>query len=101
MLRFTYIRLRFELVFYLAVTGWERDIVEFGSEIVLRYSSIGVQNIIFDFKFMINESISAKETCRVNISTSWNERRNSALVQMQNNFAEIFLIMLSNKIALS
>ena len=54
-LRFTYIRLRFELVFYLAVTGWERDSVEFGSEIVLRYSSIGVQNIIFEFKIMINE----------------------------------------------
>ena len=48
-------RLRFELVFYLALTGLERDSVEFGSEIVLRYSSIGVQNIIFEFKIMINE----------------------------------------------
>ena len=54
-LRFTFIRLSFELVFYLAVTGWERDSVEFGSEIVLRYSSIGVQDIIFEFKIMINE----------------------------------------------
>ena len=50
-----YIRLRFELVFYLPVTGRERDSVEFGSEIVLRYASIGVQNIIFEFKIMINE----------------------------------------------
>ena len=48
---------------------------------------------------MINEYISAKETFRVSISTSCNERRNSALVQTQNNFAEMFIIMLSNKIA--
>ena len=31
------------------------DSVEFGSEIVLRNSSMGVKNIIFAFKIMINE----------------------------------------------
>ena len=54
-LRLTYIPLRFELVFYLAVTGWERESIGFVSEIVLWHSSIGVQNIIFEFKIMINE----------------------------------------------
>ena len=48
-------RLRFVLVFFLAVTGCERNSVEYGSERILRYSSIGVQNIIFEFKIMINE----------------------------------------------
>ena len=32
------------------MTGSERDSVEFGSERILRYSSIGVQNIIFQLK---------------------------------------------------
>ena len=42
----------------------------------LRYSSIGVQTIIFEFKIMIYEQISAKQTCRKGVSTSWNEMRN-------------------------
>ena len=33
----------------------ENWIIEFGSERILRYSSIGVQNIIFEFKIMIYE----------------------------------------------
>ena len=47
--------MRFVLVFFLAVTGLERDSIEYGSEMILRYSSIGFQNIIFEFKIMINE----------------------------------------------
>ena len=49
------------------------DSFEFGSRRISRYSSIGFQNIIFKFKIMIYEQISAKETCRMDISTSWNE----------------------------
>ena len=50
------------------VTGQEREIgdsFEFGSGQILRYSNIGVQNIIFDFKITIYEQISVEKTCRM------------------------------------
>ena len=42
---------------------------------MLRYSRKVVQNIIFEFKIMMYELISAKETCKMDVSTSWNEMR--------------------------
>ena len=43
---------------------------------MLRYSSIVVQNIIFEFKIIMYRLIAAKETCNMGVSTSWNEMRN-------------------------
>ena len=55
---------------------------------------------------MIYEKISAKETCRVSVSSiemniSKLRLYQTVLVQMQNDFAEMFLIMLSNKTCLN
>ena len=70
----------------------------------LRYSSIGVQNIIFEFKIMIYELIQLKRLVgwvffQFEMHISKLRLYQTALVQMQNNFAETFLIVLSNKIA--
>ena len=46
--------------FFLAVTHGEGEIGDSLELGILRYSSIGVQGIIFEFKSMIYERISAK-----------------------------------------
>ena len=38
---------------------------EFGSGRILRFSSLGFQEIIFEVKIMIYEHVLAKETCRM------------------------------------
>ena len=74
-----YISTRCVSVFCLAVARWEREIgnsFEFGNGRIIRYSSMVVRIIILEFKIMIYDQISAKETCMMNVSTSWNEMRN-------------------------
>ena len=50
----------------------DRGHFDFRSGHIFRYSNIGVQHIIFDFKITIYEQISVEETCRIGVSTSWN-----------------------------